>query len=136
MYLLKAKSQGNNVSIQLAAYKNYDSIVEIFDAEAVVAVKKHDNAQVLELARKHKLAFALYHPEVTEVENDLSQMLDGRMRSHGKILYLRPEQKASWQASGWLERFMDQGAVVFEGDYEEHCLDLVRYNMCWGGSFE
>lgn len=101
--------------------------------DILVATTAQDNALVLTLALKNKVSFALYQPDIQEIEALLLQSLAPDYAGCGKILYLKPEDYLLLIHSGHpLASLQTKAVLMLEGDYMQQCEQLAFDSIYWG----
>lgn len=99
------------------------------EVDALIATTSQDNAQVLAWALQYRLAFALYQPDLVTLAALLQPLLQADFTQIGKILYLAQTDDANHSL---LQKFAQQGQVMYGGDYAQACTELLENSIHWG----
>lgn len=129
MLLSKLDDDLKVVSTQALSAHDVKRYLQSDAVEAIIAEQGAENEQVLELAYTHKLAFALYEPDVNALSDLLLDVLDGAFRQTGKIMFFEDNHSAQHPL---VIAFANQGRVMFGGDYQKACHELVEQSIHWG----
>ena len=94
--------------------------IRSFKPDVIVATAKEDCLKVLNLAIETKIAYALYEPNLNEIETLLLKSLVDTATHYGKLIYFNQslDQENEGQAN-LLATFKHHGQLIIEGSFDD-----------------
>lgn len=97
-----------------------------FQPDIIVGTRSEHSVEVLELAMQNEIAYALFQPNLTEIQTMLQRSFEAQYQHCGKILFLQQQDHYLMDLSdNIVSEFQQYGQLMLEGDYLENCIQLA-----------
>lgn len=107
--------------------------IKDFQPDLIVGTKSEDSLAVLELAMQAKISYALYQPNLEEIQDSLVRSFDPDYLYCGKFIYPQQQDQEMFELSEHiLHEFQKHGNLILTGDYMEVCEQMAFDSIYWG----
>ena len=125
----------NNIEKLELGEKDFLQLQQIkdFQPDIIVGTCTEDSLLVLELAMAAKVSYAIFEPNLTQIEDALRKTLADEYRQCGKIIYLHKHDQEQLEIVGSLvHTFYKVGELMIDGDYMDACEQMAFDSIYWG----
>ena len=107
--------------------------IRSFRPDVIVATEKADCIKVLNLAMASNVAYALYEPNLDEIEESLLKSLSDTSAQYGKLIYFNEHmQNYSESHAHLLETFKQYGQLVLGGSFD-NAIEQMAFDSIYMG---